>query len=551
MPSQKENIRRTTPPTRHSPVVGIVRYFLYARKSTDEPDRQILSIEGQLAELREYAKKENLIIVKEFIESKTAKEPGREIFNDMIASIEDGKAQGIIAWHPDRLARNSIDGGRIIYLVDTTKITALKFPTFWFDPTPQGKFMLSIAFGQSKYYVDNLSENIRRGFRQKLRNGIWPCCAPLGYLNDKNTRTILPDKDRAVFIRKTFELYASGDYPLAEVRRIMNGVGLKGRHTALSTSNYQYMLKNPVYYGVIRYKGEIYEGKHEPIITKALFDHCQTVMKRKSKPKGPKLKAYTYRGVFHCKECGCFITTETQKNHNYLRCTKRKGPCAEPYIREELITAQIKGELKSVSLPPALANGLILMAEKERAASAQAVGDSVQKLRIKMDTLTCNLNLLLDMVLGGQLTQDEYVQKKFIIINDKKVIQDKLAAFARQSVNRFEPEINFYREAAHVGEIAEGGKPDENREILKKIGSNFRIGRKRLSFEFKKPWEFLPNLNFSRAQNSEFFSENEKSKIWRRGRDSNPRYPFSRVCRFSKPVPSTTRPPLHQPEKFS
>ena len=173
-----------------------MRYFLYARKSTDEPDRQILSIEGQLAELREYAKKDNLIIVKEFIESKTAKEPGREKFNDMIAAMEQGTANGIISWHPDRLARNSIDGGRIIYLVDTGKITALKFPTFWFDPTPQGKFMLSIAFGQSKYYVDNLSENIRRGFRQKLRNGIWPCCAPLGYLNDKNTRTILPDKDR-------------------------------------------------------------------------------------------------------------------------------------------------------------------------------------------------------------------------------------------------------------------------------------------------------------------------------------------------------------------
>ena len=113
-----------------------MRYFLYARKSTDEPDRQILSIEGQLAELREYAKKENLLIVKEFIESKTAKEPGREIFNDMIASIEAGKAQGIIAWHPDRLCRNSVDGGKIVYLVDTGKITALKFPTFWFDPTP-------------------------------------------------------------------------------------------------------------------------------------------------------------------------------------------------------------------------------------------------------------------------------------------------------------------------------------------------------------------------------------------------------------------------------
>jgi len=246
-----------------------MRYFLYARKSTDEPDRQILSIEAQLAELREYAQKENLVIVKEFVESKTAKEPGRDIFNDMVAAIEQGGAQGIVAWHPDRLARNSIDGGRIIYLVDTGKITALKFPTFWFDPTPQGKFMLSIAFGQSKYYVDNLSENVKRGIRQKLRNGIWPAWAPLGYLNDRNTHTIVVDKPKAPFIKKAFELYSTGKYPLAEVRRIVNGMGLMGRRKVLSVSNYHHMLKSPLYYGVIRYLGELFEGKHEPIITKA------------------------------------------------------------------------------------------------------------------------------------------------------------------------------------------------------------------------------------------------------------------------------------------
>ncbi len=502
-----------------------MRYFLYARKSTDEPDRQILSIEGQLAELREYAKKENLIIVKEFIESKTAKEPGREVFNDMVAAIEQGSAQGIIAWHPDRLARNSIDGGRLIYLVDTGKITALKFPTFWFDPTPQGKFMLSIAFGQSKYYVDNLSENIRRGFRQKIRNGVWPGCAPIGYLNDKNARSIVPDKDRAVLVRKAFELYATGDYPLAEIRRIMTGAGMMmGRSAAMSTANFQAMLKNPFYYGHMRYNGELYQGKHEPIIMKALFDKCQAVMARKSKPKGPKLKPYIYRGLFRCEECGCFITTETQKGHNYLRCTKRKDPCAEPYVREELITEQIKGELKTVSLPTALANGLILEAEKERAALAQAVGLTVQKLRIDIDILNKKMNALLDLVISGQITQDEYAQKKRSFLNEKRDLQDKVAAFERQSVNRFEPEINFYREAAHVGEVLEGGKPEEKREILKKIGSNLRIGRKRLSFEFKKPWVFLPNFNFSRANISENNSEKQKCEIWRRGRDSNPRY---------------------------
>ena len=143
----------------------MTKYFLYARKSTDEPDRQILSIEAQITELKEFAQKEQLNIVQTFIESQTAKEPGGPIFDDMVSQIEKGKAEGILAWHPDRLARNSIDGGQIIYLIDTGKIISLKFPTFWFDVTPQGKFMLNIAFGQSKYYVDNLSENVKRGLR--------------------------------------------------------------------------------------------------------------------------------------------------------------------------------------------------------------------------------------------------------------------------------------------------------------------------------------------------------------------------------------------------
>jgi len=141
-----------------------------------------LSIEAQVAELQEFAKRENLYITEFVTESKSAKVPGREIFNQVLRRIEKGEISGIVSWHPDRLARNSIDGGKIIYLLDTGKLKDLKFPTHWFDNTPQGKFMLNIAFGQSKYYVDNLSENVKRGQRQKIRNGVWPKKAPLGYL---------------------------------------------------------------------------------------------------------------------------------------------------------------------------------------------------------------------------------------------------------------------------------------------------------------------------------------------------------------------------------
>src|SRR3989344_8488108 len=187
------------------------KYFIYARKSTDVEDKQVQSIEGQLDELRLLAKRENLEIVEELVEKKSAKIPGRPIFNRMLDSIEKGKANGILSWHPDRLARNSVDGGRIIYLIDTMRLSALKFNTFWFEPTPQGKFMLSISFSQSKYYVDSLSENTKRGLHQKAKNGFRPGPAPLGYLNDSRTKTIVLNKKFAPVIKRSFEMYAGGD----------------------------------------------------------------------------------------------------------------------------------------------------------------------------------------------------------------------------------------------------------------------------------------------------------------------------------------------------
>src|SRR3989344_3361367 len=134
-----------------------IKYFLYIRKSTDEEDRQVMSLEAQLHDLKEFADKNNLEIIETFVEKKTAKVPGREIFNSMLDKIDAGlpHPMGILSWNTDRLSRNSVDAGRIIYLLDTGKLLDLKFPSFWFEHSPQGKFVLNMAFGQSKYYVDN------------------------------------------------------------------------------------------------------------------------------------------------------------------------------------------------------------------------------------------------------------------------------------------------------------------------------------------------------------------------------------------------------------
>ena len=199
-----------------NPISKNLRYFIYCRKSTDEDNRQVQSIESQIDEAKEFAVKEELNVVQIFTESKTAKEPGREVFNEMISLLEQGLAEGIIAWHPDRLARNSIDGGKIIYLMDRGIIKDLKFPTYWIDNTPQGKFGLSLAFGQSKYYVDSLSQNVKRGQKSKLKKGEWPTQALLGYLN--RDKKIVPDPEKFYIIQKVFYEYGTGNYTMEELR---------------------------------------------------------------------------------------------------------------------------------------------------------------------------------------------------------------------------------------------------------------------------------------------------------------------------------------------
>ncbi len=472
------------------------KFFIYTRKSTDTEDRQVRSLADQLSELRELAKKEQLDVVDVFIEKQTAKTPGRPVFADMISRIEKGEASGILAWHPDRLARNSVDGGKIIYMVDTGMITDLKFPTFWFDATPQGKFMLSISFSQSKYYVDNLSENIKRGHRQKLKNGIWPQKAPLGYLNDRITKNIIIDADKAPLVVKTFEAYASGNFTFAQVRQKINDLGLKGTGDGmLAVSNFQYLLKNPFYHGLIRYGGEFYEGKHPPIITKKLFDDVQEVMTRKSKPHSRGLKPYVYRGLFHCGECGCFITTEQQKGHNYLRCTKRKGLCSQKYVREEIITVKMQEELKKYSLAGDVVDWLIAEVEKDRVTDNTSSNLQIGKVSNEISVIDAKLDKLMTAYLENALTLPEYQETKNKLVTQKHALKDKLASFERSARIRFEPVINFLNDCKQATIVANSNDPTKIRSFIEKVGSNPLVRDRALIFSPRAPWSFISKIS--------------------------------------------------------
>ena len=474
--------------------------FLYARKSTDVEDKQALSIDAQLAELRQFAEREQVHIVAELIEKESAKSPGRPIFNAMLGRIEAGEAEGILAWHPDRLARNSVDGGRIIYLLDTGKLKTLKFPRSWFENTPQGKLMLHNDFGFSKYYVDSLSENTKRGLREKVRRGEYPGPAPIGYLNDYRTKKIIVDRERAPYIKQAFEMYAKGNVTYDHVREFLGKHGIRTKKNAKLLVRYHIsqIFLNPIYYGHFRYAGEVYEGKHEPIISKDLFDAVHSVMngrwrwapKDLSKQRTPKV----FTRLLRCGGCGGGITAEIQKGHVYYRCTRknRVQRCTQPFIREEDLTTQITALLKPYSLRSDWADEMLTRVKEEKKKAAQSAAQVMAGKRDEIDKINLRLQRLLDSFLDAVIERDDYTAEKTKLMSQKKSFEAQIATLSAGRANWLEPLTEWILSAKNAGEIAVSGSLQEKRVLAQKVfGSNLVLDGKKARGSCVKPWSLL------------------------------------------------------------
>jgi len=471
-----------------------MKYIIYARKSTEEDDRQILSIEAQLVELREFAAKEKLEIVASFEEAKTAKEPGRVKFAEMLSLIEKGKAEGIISWHPDRLARNSVDGGRIIHFVDRGLIKSLKFPTFWFEPTPQGLFMLNIAFGQSKYFVDNLRENVKRGLRQKIRNGAWPGWAPVGYLNNSKTRGVDIDPEKAPKMRKIFELYATGQYTFHALAKWCRDNDLKGNTGSyLRVASIQKNLQNIFYVGLMKWKGEIFEGKHEPLISKKLFDKCQEVMAKRGKVRPDERHHFALLGLMKCATCGCSITAQYAKGnggiYTYYRCSKKRGVCAERYISEKQLVRQITSFLQKVSLSDDDTEKALAMLDAEETRTKENAQSEAIALKAEIAEHEAKLEKLLDAFLSDDLSKTEYAAKKNRIVSEKVRFEEKISDIERKGASWLEPAREFVLSLNQAAKLVESGDTKEMTTFLKNIGSNHILRNREFSFAPKLQYE--------------------------------------------------------------
>lgn len=485
------------------------KYFGYIRVSTAKQGERGVSLQEQRDAIARHAQRNGLEISQWFEERETAAKRGRPVFTQMLKLLTRGKAEGVIIHKIDRSARNLKDWADLGELIDQG--IEVHFANESLDLHSRGgRLSADIQAVVAADYIRNLREETRKGFYGRLKQGLYPLPAPIGYLDRGKGKPKEPDPTRAPFVRKAFEFYGTGRYTLERLVEELWRQGLRNTKGGKVTRNgMSQLLNNPFYIGLIRLArtGETFPGVHQALISKSLFDRVQTILKGKANARGWR-QDLILRRLLICKYCGYSLIGEIQKGHTYYRCHTRG--CQTKGVRAEAVEEVILRMLRPLQLD-----------ERERAYAKEKIArmagnweqeseTQLKALRLRAARLQDRLARLTDAYIDRLIEKDIFEERKAAVLMARTDVEESIRRFNGGGPSGPDRLSKFLELANSAYSVYEKGLPTERRELLEIVTSNRRVEGKNVEMTLAEPFDLVA----TRYENSSGAPYRDTPRTW-------------------------------------
>ena len=391
------------------------------------------------------------------------------------------------------------------------------------------KFMHGIKVLMAKNYIDNLSEETRKGMLEKAEQGIWPSAAPLGYRNvaaPDGKRVIEPDPQNAPLISRLFEWYATGRISLREAAKKARAAGLSYRRsgTPVPMSTVHAVLRNRIYSGEFDWNEHVYQGRHEPLVSRELWERVQGVLDGRNAKKHRRGKHdFAFSGLIACGHCGCSVVGEIKKQrYVYYHCTGYKGKCGEPYVREEVIENQFSDLLSTLTFDDEVLEWVREALRGSHADEKREHEAAIARLQAECDRFQNRIHAMYVDKLDGRVDPDFFDRMSAEWRTEQDRCQREIARHQSADQSYLEEGVALLELARNAQRLFKKQEPREKRRLLDFVVSNCTWRDGALKATLRQPFDLLAETTAIAAQiKIADGSKSAKSEIWLRRQDSN------------------------------
>ncbi len=486
--------------------IKATKFIAYLRKSTDDKEKQMLSLESQEEVIKNLKEKHGVTIVETIQEKQSAKTPGRVGFNKMMDMIAKGKADGIITWQISRLSRNMKDSGEMMYLTDKGLLKTVITEQATYSKDSMEQFMFGLQSLTAKLENDRTAYNVKVGMTTCARKGIYPSCPPLGYSTDrggiKGARKREIDPIRFPIMRKMWELMLTGTLtPYQILKRATDDWGLRNRNgQKICKAQIYKIFNNSFYYGEFewpRKSGDVYKGIHKPMVTKDEFMRVQKMIGKTGRAR-PIRRYFAYAGcILHCSECECAVTgyskVKRQKNGNvhhytYYGCTKRKDiPCKQQVVREANLENQVELVLSEIQIPETIHEFMMEWVRSENMKQFATIYAQNESNKRNYDSALKKIDGLIDMRATGLIDDAQFRERKVEAETEKDRLKSLIETTDNNVTNWLDTADKLFTFSELAVKRFKEGDPETRRGILTSLGWNLHIKDRKLDLS-KEEW---------------------------------------------------------------